>query len=148
MDAPDAGRPADQHAEPWVLIVDDDPDHRRLARDAIDRAEAQLGVREAADLEEAFDELAGPPAPSLVLLDLDLGGASGLELLERLRGDSPLAPVPVIVCSSRGDEDAREASRDAGADGYLRKPVGFDRMRSRIQTLVDRWVPRTGDEAA
>jgi len=60
--------------------------------------------------------------PALILLDLELPGISGWEVLEALKADPVTCQIPVVICSAR-DEVGR--AQEAGAIGYLLKPIGY-----------------------
>ena len=101
-----------------ILIVEDEPPIRRLLR-------ATLGAHdyrtvEAATGAEALSAMRHH-RPDLVLLDLGLPDIDGQALIGRIR---ELSPVPIVVLSSRGDEAAKVASLDAGADDGDRRRAG------------------------
>jgi DNA-binding response OmpR family regulator len=80
----------------------------------------------------------------LFVLDLTLPGASGLEILGRIRsraGDD----VPVIVLSEHDDRITRRACRDAGASAFLAKPLVVETLRERVEEQLARHPARTGD---
>jgi DNA-binding response OmpR family regulator len=115
-----------------VLVIDDE--------DAARRAVAQ-GLRGAGfAVLEAADGLAGLEAalhdrPDIVLLDLWLPGLEGERVLERLRRSSE---VPVIVISSKREEDDRVSTLDLGADDYLVKPFSVRELIARIRAVLRR----------
>lgn len=76
-------------------------------------------------------------APDILLLDLLLGDGSGLDLLKAIRRpDHPRAFLPVIVVSAYADQARVEATRDAGADEVLAKPVSAQELFRRIVSVV------------
>lgn len=78
--------------------------------------------------------------PSLVIVDLNLTGIGGLEVIVEARSDSALAAVPFVVLStSKSPKDIREA-RDAGADKYLCKPIDFDQFQQNIDDFLFEWL--------
>ena len=83
----------------------------------------------AATGEEALAEVARIH-PDLVVLDLGLPGIDGIEVIEGIRGWSP---VPILVLSARGAEDAKVAALDAGADDYVTKPFGMAELLARVR---------------
>lgn len=104
-----------------VLIVEDDPDMRRLLADFL--REEGIGAAEAADGAEALRRLREEPFDGVVL-DKNLAGESGLEVLPRL---TALVPgIPVIVITAFGDARTREAALARGAYDLLRKPFSLD----------------------
>jgi signal transduction histidine kinase len=108
-----------------VLVVDDN-------RDSAESLAALLGVlghdvHAAHDGREAL-ELARRLAPDLVLLDIGMPGMSGHEVARRLRADAGLSDTVLIALTGYGSDDDRRASREAGFDGHLVKPIDFDAL--------------------
>ena len=68
-----------------------------------------------------------------MLLDLGLPDIDGQALIGRIRETSP---VPIVVLSSRGDEAAKVAALDAGADDYVTKPFGADELMARLRAAL------------
>lgn len=121
-------------AAPWaappVLVVEDDPTVARLLAGALGAARIANPVETYADGNAAMDRLrsaAGGESriPVLVLLDLYLPGAGGLELLTFIRAQSRLAAVPVVMLSRSEEEREIERSYQLGASTYLVKPAGI-----------------------
>lgn len=110
-------------ARPSLLLVDDDPVYReRLARAIAARG---YDVRSAADAEEAV-RLAEADSPELAVVDLRMPGASGLDLLARLKTID--ATTQVLILTGYGSiSTAMEAVRN-GASNYLTKPVDVDEI--------------------
>ena len=113
-----------------ILVVDDDPDARLLARWALEREEG-WSVVTAADGSQAEEGLR-QTVPDLVLLDYFLGDDDGLELLRRWRTDGLLDGVPVLLLSGKGAALAG-AARAAGALGVLAKPFDPGELAGRIR---------------
>ena len=95
-----------QHSRPGavirVLIVDDDPEMRRMTRRMLERMGLEVG--EADDGEKALAWLAANPAPSIILLDLMMPVMDGFEFLERIRGSEKWSSVPVLVVTAKALE--------------------------------------------
>lgn len=113
-----------------ILAVDDEPGIRRLLQ-------ANLAARGylvdlAADGETAL-ELAARQRPDLVLLDLMLPDMDGLDVLRRLRD---WTEVPVVVLSARGEDRAKVAALDGGADDYLTKPFSVEELLARVRVSL------------
>jgi CheY-like chemotaxis protein len=68
---------------------------------------------------------AGPPLPTVVLLDIRLPRVSGLEVLERLRADPRTQVLPVVMLTSSDEDRDRLASYAHGANSFVRKPIDF-----------------------
>jgi two-component system KDP operon response regulator KdpE len=115
---------------PVVLVVEDEPQMRRFLRASL--SSHGFSVVEAATASEAL-ALATSHNPEVVLLDLGLPDADGLELARRLREWSK---VPIIVLSARGREEDKVTALDAGADDYLTKPFGVNELLARIRVAL------------
>lgn len=85
--------------------------------------------------EQALAELA-EATPDLVICDIVLPDADGLEICRFVRGQRRLRSVPVIAISGIVDEDVRRRSRDAGADAVLRKPFSGDDLVRQVEDLL------------
>jgi signal transduction histidine kinase/DNA-binding NarL/FixJ family response regulator len=126
-------------AETRVLIVDDDELDRRAVRRALTRGALQpVVVEEAGDAATAIQLLTAPDARrrfDCVLLDYDLAGDTGIELLERLRGR--WTPVPVVMLTGATDPLTAAASIKAGATDFLTKDlISPDRLTQMIRGAI------------
>jgi two-component system, OmpR family, KDP operon response regulator KdpE len=120
---------------PAVLVVEDDPELRRLTRRALELA--GYDVQEAADGSTAL-ALASDPALVLVVLDVMLPGLDGVTLCRRLRERSDVS-ILMITALSREEDIVR--GLDAGADDYLGKPFGVDELLARTRAVLRRAAP-------
>jgi two-component system, response regulator len=126
--------------KPRILLVDDNPREAELARLAFREHGCDGGaIQTAPGVAEALQTIAAA-LPRLVLLDLKLAEASGLELLARLKSDVRTRAVPVVVMTaSREPHDIAESYR-LGANGYVVKPVDFERFKDVARRLCDYWL--------
>lgn len=115
-----------------VLIVEDEPQIRRVVRLAVEE-EGAVGI-ETGDLAQGL-AAAAASQPQLVILDLGLPDGNGVELIRNLRGWSE---IPVLILSARTQEAAKIEALDAGADDYLCKPFGVGELRARVRALLRR----------
>jgi two-component system, OmpR family, KDP operon response regulator KdpE len=113
-----------------VLVVDDEPPIRKLLRVGLGTQSYQ--VIEAANAKAALALL--DEKPDLILLDLGLPDMGGLELLRMIRGRND--KVPIVVLSSRGDEEAKVEALDLGADDYVTKPFGMEELLARMRAAL------------
>lgn len=114
-----------------VLVVDDDDKLVRILRDGF--AEEGWSVESVSDGRAAIAH-ASASAADCILLDLALPDIDGIEVCHALRRRQVRTPILVLsACDAAAD---RAASREAGADGYLAKPFGFEELLSRIRALV------------
>ena len=113
-----------------VLVVDDEPDIRRVVRAGLQTRGYTVEV--AAGGAEALDRISRQ-WPDVVLLDLMMPGIDGLEVIRQARGWSR---VPIIVLSVREEELAKVRALDLGADDYVTKPFGMDELVARIRVAL------------
>jgi CheY-like chemotaxis protein len=102
-----------------IYICDDSPEYRMLLRMVLADAGATI-VGEGADGREALEQAAGTD-PSVLLLDLNMPGLGGLELLPQLRAALPQVKI-VVLTTSKADE-AERAAMMLGADAFVSKPI-------------------------
>jgi CheY-like chemotaxis protein len=131
--APHSGRDALRGSR--VLVVDDDPDIRALANQAL----SQDGhiVIEAASGQEAL-ALVDAQAPDLLVLDLLMPGQGGLEVLKILRSRPATAALPVVVLTAMDDEVNTRAGFEFGATDYLTKPFSIPQLAARVRACLTR----------
>ena len=115
-----------------VLVVDDEPQIRRVVRNAL--ASDTTRVIEAANARDAID-LAAAERPSLIVLDLGLPDASGVEVCREIRSWSQ---APIIVLSARHSDQEKVALLDAGADDYVTKPFSPGELQARVRAQLRR----------
>jgi len=114
-----------------VLIVEDDEDQRVLARKALVRA--GHSVMEANNGEEGL-KLVEIHKPHLMLLDLNMPGMDGFEVLRRLRLSETGRSLPVIVLTALGDEESARSSFQSGATDFLSKPFTLPQLDARVRS--------------
>jgi two-component system phosphate regulon response regulator PhoB len=122
---------------PKVLIVDDEPDIREVARFALE--EHGFEVLEAGHADEARKLLSD--TPDLMLLDWMLPGRSGLELAAQLKQSAKTRLMPIIMISARGEEEDRVKGLDTGVDDYIAKPFSPREMVARVNAVLRRTKP-------
>jgi two-component system, OmpR family, KDP operon response regulator KdpE len=120
----------DQKPTATVLVVDDEPQIRRLLRVTLEAN--GYAVLDAATGQEGLVQ-AAQRRPDVVLLDLGLPELEGMSVLKRLREWSR---VPVIILSVRDREDDKIAALDAGADDYVTKPFGTGELLARLRAAL------------
>ena len=121
------------HAE--ILIVDDDALSRKILAQVLTSAGYNCQV--CGDGAESLEMIHAKP-PSLLLLDFDMPGANGAEVLKQLRSDQhqAIAQVPTIMLTAHGSEESEVNCLQAGADDFVTKPVNAAVLRARIETQL------------
>ena len=131
-----------------ILIVEDsDIDYETTLR-AFKKSNLTNPVHRCEDGEEALDYLfqrnrysdaESSPRPELILLDLNLPGTDGRNVLEELKKDPKLKTIPVIVLTTSSDKRDIEKCYRVGANSYINKPVDLRGFFAAIQRLKDFW---------
>ena len=127
-----------------VLLIEDDPRHADLFRMAWEDANLDLRLVVAGDADEALGLLQadGPTdLPGLVLLDLNLPGRDGCDILREIRTDARLMHLPVVVLTSSSSPRDYRIVRDLGGDAFVTKPLRYEDLVSEVLGLADRWFP-------
>jgi len=115
---------------PRILVVDDEPQIRRLLRTSL--GPQKFEVAEAGTAAAALKRLASEEF-DLVILDLGLPDRSGIAVIEEVRKTSS---VPIIVLSVRSDEAGKVKALELGADDYITKPFGMAELVTRIRVAL------------
>ena len=118
-----------------ILVVEDNEKNMKLVRDVLQAT--GYSTLEATSGEEAV-EVARSHGPALVLMDVQLPGADGVETLARLRDDERTATTPVIALTAQAMHGDRERFLAAGFDAYLSKPVDILELVAAVQELCAR----------
>lgn len=124
---------------PRVMIVDDDAEMRALLRDALEHEGFHVREHPAGD---GLMPLVADWDPDAIVLDKEMAGSAGLDLLRELRTRHPLTPV-VLVTAFGGFEVEAEALR-LGAAYYMDKPFRVGRFLEVVRALVGQAAPRVG----
>jgi DNA-binding response OmpR family regulator len=128
-------------SERRILVVEDDEAIREGLADAL-RSEG-YEVLAAATGHDGL-HLGLTEDPDLVVLDINLPGLDGFEVLKRLRGDA--LETPVLLLTARGLERDRVRGLDLGADDYVVKPFGLAELLARIRSRLRAWDRERGFE--
>ncbi len=133
-------------SEAVILLVDDDPDYRMLVRDAIESLGRPIKVFECVDgcdgirfLQRVGSDKSSP-RPDLVLLDLEMPGADGHEVLVRVRADHRLRDLPVVVMTGLDDDESERRALSNGASSYTCKVRDTQDMLRRIEAAAVYWT--------
>ena len=126
-----------------TLLVEDDPGHARLIEKNMRRSNITNSIVTIGDGQQALNYLpaeskhadTGPASPLLVLLDLNLPGLDGYQVLEHMKPDRRTRRIPVIILTTA--DDARQVSRcyELGCSVYVTKPLDYAQFAQPIHNL-------------
>jgi CheY-like chemotaxis protein len=131
-----------------ILLVEDSPEDFEATERAFRKSGLKNPIHRCSDGDQALDYLyrrgayadpARSPRPGIILLDLNLPGTDGREVLEAVKRDDALKLIPVIVLTTSADERDVEACYLAGANSYIQKPVDLDGFMKAIEHLNGFW---------
>ncbi|MES1241290.1 MAG: response regulator [Acidobacteriota bacterium] len=131
-----------------ILLVEDSPEDFEATQRAFRKSGLKNTLRRCEDGEEALDYLfhrgryADPesaPTPGVILLDLNLPGTDGREVLAEIKNDERLKKIPVVVLTTSVDERDINVCYRSGANSYIQKPVDIDGFVKAIERLNDYW---------
>jgi CheY-like chemotaxis protein len=131
-----------------ILLVEDSPADQELIRRALEKLTIRKELRIVEDGEEALAYLfrrgkykapASSPKPDLLLLDLNLPRVNGYQVLEEIRADSKLRPMPVLVLTTSHQEKDIIRSYELGCNSFFTKPAGLDQLTGLVQAIEKYW---------
>jgi len=128
-----------------ILLVEDSPEDFETTERAFRKSGLKNPIVRCSDGDEALDFLfrrgrfADAPRPGVILLDLNLPGTDGREVLAEIKADPSLKQIPVIVLTTSNDDRDVQACYGAGASSYIQKPVDLDGFMRAIERLNDYW---------
>lgn len=133
MTAP--GRPID------ILLIEDDPGDELITREAFEHNKVNNRLHVAHDGEEGLDYLyqrgkyQQARRPDLILLDLNLPKYDGRQLLEKIKSDSELCRIPVVVLTTSSAEEDILRSYNLHTNAYVTKPVDLDQFMTAVRQI-------------
>ena len=119
-----------------ILIVDDSPTIRRMVKTSLAALSSTREFVEAGSGLEAIERVA-LGSIELMVLDLNMPDIHGLEVLRFVRRHAAFSSLPIIVLTTRGDENTRESAMAAGASLFRTKPFRPDALASDARALLD-----------
>lgn len=130
-----------------ILMAEDDPDDRMLAEEALEESRLANDLHCVSDGVELLDYLnkrgdfsdKPAPRPGVILLDLNMPRVDGREALEKIKSDSDLRSIPVIVLTTSKAEEDILRSYQMGVSGFITKPVSFEGLVEVMKGLGRYW---------
>jgi CheY-like chemotaxis protein len=130
-------------------VVEDSNDDFRMLKRLIRRMEIQNPIYRCTNGDDALEflfqtsepsNLATAPRPSIILLDLNLPGIDGRDVLEQLKQDQTLKEIPIVVFTTSSNPQDIKFCYQKGANGYLIKPMDASELQKTVQTFVEFWL--------
>ena len=128
-----------------ILIVEDNPDDLFLAQHVFAKIKIPHQLHVARDGQQALSFLRrqgdhqAAPRPDLILLDLNMPGIDGREVLKQVKTDRDLRRIPVIILTTSDSQIDRLVTYDAHANAYLVKPLDINQWEEMIQGTMHFW---------
>ncbi len=116
-----------------VLVVEDSVTQREMIEDLLKGS--GLTVKTAGDGVEALEQMQGV-CPDIVVMDIVMPRMNGYELCRRIKTDPKTERVPVVMCSSKGEEFDRYWGMKQGADAYIAKPFQPQELVGTVKQLL------------
>lgn len=129
-------------AERDILLVEDSPEDAQALMRAFRQAGISNPVIHLADGDAALAHVRGlneATRPVMVVLDLNLPGTDGREVLTQLKADQATRDIPILVLTSSANERDVEACYRSGANSYLQKPVDYHSLLRTAETILRYW---------
>ena len=133
--------------QPLLLVEDSDEDFEAFGR-IIRKSAVTHPIYRCSDGDEALDFLyktgeyanfTQTPRPAIIVLDLNLPGTDGREVLAQIKQDEDLKTIPVVVFTTSSNPKDIESCYRNGVNGYIIKPIDVTKLRKTIQILIDYW---------
>jgi CheY-like chemotaxis protein len=129
-----------------ILMADDDPDDRLMAKEALEASGLLNEMRFVEDGVELFHYLEQrgkyqeEPRPGLILLDMNMLRKNGREALKELKNHPDFKHIPVVILTTSQAEEDVKLGYELGASSYITKPVTFEGLVAVMQSLGQYWL--------
>ena len=138
----------ERSCQPLLLVEDSDEDYETFKRILRRSCDVELSLIRCCDGDEALDFLyrrrayadrSSSDMPAMIVLDLNLPGTDGRDVLTQIKQDEALCMIPVVVMTtSSNPKDIRDCYR-AGTNSYILKPTNINQLKESIRSLIDYW---------
>ena len=135
-----------------MIIEDSDEDFETLSRIISRVSSFPIDIQRCIDGDDALDflnqegdysEMIGSSSPELILLDLNLPGTDGREVLTMIKNSQHLKTIPVVVLSTSANPQDIKTSYQFGVNSYMLKPMNITELSHSVKTLIDYWFTVT-----
>ena len=118
-----------------ILVADDEPFIRSILKTVLESNSFQVDTKP--DGTAALEAVQGADHYDLILLDIMMPGATGLEVLKQIRGMEKLRSTPVVILTAKGQDADRQTALTLGANDFLTKPFSPKKLLARIKEILD-----------
>jgi CheY-like chemotaxis protein len=139
----------DNSPAPVLLIVEDSDEYFEVLTRIIDRVSTiSLSIHRCIDGDDALDflnheglysDIEARPNPDLIILDLNLPGTDGREVLETIKHTKNLQTIPVAILTTSSNPKDIAACYESGVNTYILKPMNVAKLTDSVRTIVDYW---------
>jgi len=119
-----------------ILHIDDDADDCEMFEQALKEVSQAIYTSMSNPLKALQKLLAGKIKPDMIILDYNMPGLNGMDLLSQLKKNNKVADIPVIMLSTSSREDFKAKAIELGAVNYITKPSSFTELKSIIRTIL------------
>jgi two-component system response regulator len=129
-----------------ILLVEDNPGDAELVLDFLEQSKVKNTINWVKDGDQAMGflrnlgEYADKPMPDLILLDLNLPGKDGREVLAEVKADPKLKHIPIVVLTSSKAEADIAGSYNLSANAFVTKPVNFEQFIRVVRSIDEFWL--------
>lgn len=129
-----------------ILLVEDNEDHAEIVRQTLGEQKADKELYWVKDGQEALDFIhhrgghADAPRPTLILLDINLPKASGLEVLKAIKDDAEFKVIPVVMLTTSDRSEEVLACYRLGVNSFITKPVRFEDYHDKLKSVESYWL--------
>jgi len=137
-----------------ILLVEDNEDHAEMVKQSFADEAINKEIHWVKDGQEAIDFLqrkgkhSQAPRPVLILLDLNLPKANGMEVLQVIKEDYDLKVIPVVMLTTSDRNDEILECYRHGANSFITKPVRFEEYFDKLQSLEHYWLATNREPSA
>ena|SRR6476620_10968202 len=117
----------------YILYADDDIDDQQTLKETLQEVAPEISLLTVENGIELIDFLNSlPPGskfPCLILVDLNMPMANGIEILRSLKDHQEYKKLPVVIFSTADNHSWIETAKELGAEDFVKKPVNYDKLR-------------------
>jgi CheY-like chemotaxis protein len=137
---------------PPILIVEDSHEDFEAFKRYLRRSHLQVPLYRCINGNQAlaflyhtgdYEDRQSAPRPGLIVIDLNLPGTDGREVLRRIKQDQHLKPIPIIVFTTSNNPKDVEDCYQLGVNSYIVKPINIEQLKRDIRAIVDYWFEIT-----